>query len=408
MSGLVRKSIVGFFSFFALTAAAHAGPYWADAHWKCTGKKDQKRISAHLMNVPAGQDWKKYCLAYPTGPYGLKEKPHQCLINNGVWGVWYKPDPNACGSKARWIQEKKECSGPWKSTISARLWDTRPGESWEYRCGETPLSAALTRLGASGAPECKKGTLAEGMWGEWYNNDDDGCGDGRFARYPLEVANKSSKDVWATVMWINDGNFVTNEAVWVKAGKTAKLSIAGIDCNPAELERRLGAGADGNAWNAGLRDLTNGTADSCLNEHFQVFFWDSQEAFLGYAAENAAIEIATYILVDQLIGKVTGGVIPLPGAQEAAGFAGDKWRQIRDPDGRLKTWGVHGWAYNVPQQQATVYYWGRDFAQDVVLDSANVGTLQPPSQRSPRFVYELPVGDSTPEIMQKRFCDQDC
>lgn len=409
MNQICRVSILGCLALFACTLA-QAQTRWDKQHWSCTGKGDQKRVSAQLMDIPRGASWEKTCAAQRTGPYGISKAPDQCINNAGMWGVWYVSSPADCAPKLHWAGEARECTSGWKSTVSARLWGIRPGASWEERCAATDASGPVSsRFGVSGKPDrCAKGALNEGMWGEWDVEDDGNCPDGRFARYPLEVFNKSAKDVWATVMWVNDGKIVTNTPGWIKAGGHAKLSVAGIDCNPAELERRLNSGADGNAWNSAVGSLTMGTRDSCLGEHFQVFFWNSQEAFLGYAAENSAVAIATFLLVDQLIGQVTGGLIPLPGAKEASDFASSKWLQMRDPEGKLQTWGVHGWAHNVPQQKAVVYYWGPNYAQDVVLADADTGTLQHPAERSPRFVHELPVGDSTPTEMQKRFCTSDC
>jgi hypothetical protein len=272
-----------------------------------------------------------------------------------------------------------------------------------------PVAARFGSLGVSGTPaRCVKGALNEGIWGEWDLPDDEQCADGRFARFPLQVFNRSNADVFATVMWIYGDTLVTQASRRISAVGSSKFSVAGIDCDPAKLRELLAGGGGGTAANV-VRN--SNVTDSCDGQHFQVYFWNSEAAFAGYAAESAVVSLPVAFaggVLDLLTRAVTKGAVQLPGVAEATQFAADKWRLLRDPDSRLSTWGVHGWAYNVPQQKASVYYWGRQFAQDVVLDSANVGTPVIPDRRSPRFVYELPVGDDTPTIMQTRICTPDC
>lgn len=220
---------------------------------------------------------------------------------------------------------------------------------------------------------------------------------------PIEVFNRSRSDVFVTAHWIlPDGEMWTMETGEVAAGGSRRFPIAGrTTCYPERMNPN-----DANTGESGIiQGLLQEQPDSCEGQNFQVLFWDRKSDFTKWAAENVTVRIAVFLAVDYLLGKVsdkvTGGLLPIPGAEEASEFAGDLWADMRDPDGTLKTYGVHDWAWNVPQERGQVVYWGKGIKSDAMLNDgqpAHPRDLVAPGQRSPsaRFyaLYTNPQGET--------------
>ena len=225
---------------------------------------------------------------------------------------------------------------------------------------------------------------------------------------PFMVYNRSNREVFVSVHWIlPDKKMWTMNSAKIAAGSSKAFPIAGkLTCYPNRHDQH-----DANV--NPLSGLFKKETDSCLGQHFQVLFWDSQAKFAQWAAEKSLVNILTAIAYDQAAGKIAKGLVPIPGTEQAAELAGAIWDSIRDPNGTMAGWGVHDWAVNLPQQSAWVAYWGKGTKSDVVLDKAsyvgNPQTIVPPSQRTPQPHVWFLLTTTAGELAQTNLrCDNMC
>lgn len=223
---------------------------------------------------------------------------------------------------------------------------------------------------------------------------------------PFKVYNRSNRTVFVSVHWITpDGDFWTMATDDIAAGGSKSFNIAGaLDCYPDKFEQ-------GNTRTNPLSGLFEEQSDSCKGQHFQVLFWNSKAKFNQYAAEMSLIPIFTAIAWDQTVGKISGGLMPVSGAEQVAELTADIWSDIRDPEGTMAGWGVHDWAMNLPQESAWVAYWGKGTKSDVVLDEAeyvgNPKTIVHPGQRTPHPHTWFLLTDSQGALAQtNQVCDE--
>ena len=364
---------------------------WGDVGSECRGTQRVDWARLYGLQWPADPDWWGTCRT--TQAQGVSARsngkvPSSCRQGaaNSIWAEWRYANHASCQPVYEWAGEQRYCNGAYESTVTARLWGIPDGVSWEDECAKTRASGRIaTEFGAAGLPHrCEKGLVNEGIWGEWDNDDDPACAQANVARYPFKIHNRSNRTVYAVSLWLEEDSMPrTQQHTEIQPGDIVEFNIAGATaCDPELEEMAL------DRINLGF-DPAVGNTDSCHNQKFNIAYFDSAADFNAYAAEMVTVGVLTWLVTDLAISQIPSGAIPLPGAEELSEFATDRWFALRNESGQLRAWGVHGWTANVPQQSASVVYWGADLSQDVLLDSSDIDPAQLTDPASRGFVYEL-------------------
>ncbi len=298
-------------------------------------------------------------------------KGHRCTA------AYHQPDSDDI-CEARGGQDQPAMTGPG--------FECRPGFNWVKNDAGDKI---CTRCGGLNQVNCE--VMREG----------DACGANlvletlsrkcvespNYVENPFFVLNKTSSTVYVSIHWAVDAEnlWILDEGE-VPANGRKEFHIAGqYTCNPRKGED-VGGGTD---W--GFSDLFDfkDPVDTCEGQHFQVMFWDSKSDRTKWALEQVAVGTVFYFASDFALGKltepVTGGILPVPGADEIGLFALELWNDMRDPSGTLAGYGVHAWAWNVPQEDGWVVYWGKDALPDYGFTTSSTpdyANLVHPCERS--------------------------
>ncbi|MEM1036685.1 MAG: hypothetical protein AAGI14_07990 [Pseudomonadota bacterium] len=266
--------------------------------------------------------------------------------------------------------------GEGQPILSGIGFDCRPGFNWRKNAeGEKYCTAC----GGENQIGCEATRSGQGFCNEGYEYD---LGDKRCYLKPGEyddpfyVTNYSSSSVYATVHW-----YATNDELWIMdeaeiaANSTHEFWIAGERTCTTEKYNSGSAYDPSNIVQVIFGDRLR---DTCAAQHFQVLFWSDEFDRVKWAVENALVGSVIQIMMEygggKAVAKVTNGLIPVPGVSSATDAVSlwlfNVYRDLRDPNGDLAEFGVHAWAYNLPQRKGWVAYWGEDYRPDFGLTTS--------------------------------------